>query len=105
LALSADQVPESALGLAGVGALLLAIHLGICDVLPWLVRWAGFDAPLLFDRPWKSRTLTEFWGKRWNLVFIEMNQRLFLRPAFAASAPTARDSPYLCSRVFCMNGR
>jgi alginate O-acetyltransferase complex protein AlgI len=80
LAICSSRIPDTILGLAGMAALLLTIHLGICDLLPWLLRWAGFAVPLLFDRPWLSHSLAEFWSRRWNLAFIEMNQRLFLRP-------------------------
>ncbi|HLK70078.1 MAG TPA: MBOAT family protein [Bryobacteraceae bacterium] len=80
LAVYAPAIPGQMLGLAGVAALLLTIHLGILDVLPWLLRWAGFAVPLLFDRPWASRSLNEFWSRRWNLAFVEMNGRLFLKP-------------------------
>jgi len=79
LAVFAPKMPDALLGLAGLVALLLAIHLGLGDLLPWLLRWAGFRVPLLFDRPWAARSLSEFWGRRWNLVFVEMNRRLFLR--------------------------
>jgi alginate O-acetyltransferase complex protein AlgI len=81
LAIYAGRISEPLLSLAGLAALILTLHLGICDLLPWLLRWAGFDVPLLFDRPWISRTLAEFWGRRWNLAFVEMNQWLFLRLA------------------------
>jgi alginate O-acetyltransferase complex protein AlgI len=80
LAVYAPHIPGEILGFAGIVALLLTVHLGIGDVLPWLLRWAGFGVPLLFDRPWAARSLGEFWGRRWNLAFVEMNQRLFLRP-------------------------
>jgi len=80
LAIYAPFIPSPILGLAGIAALLLTIHLGICDLLPWLLRWAGFPVPLLFDRPWTATSLTDFWSRRWNLAFVEMNQRLFLRP-------------------------
>jgi len=82
LAVYAPFIPNQVLGLAGIAALLLAIHLGICDVLPWLLRWAGFAVPLLFDRPWAATSLADFWSRRWNLAFVEMNQRLFLRPVY-----------------------
>ncbi|HXB75585.1 MAG TPA: membrane bound O-acyl transferase family-domain-containing protein [Candidatus Acidoferrales bacterium] len=82
LAVYAPHIPDGVLGLAGIAALLLTIHLGICGLLPWLLRWAGFAVPLLFDRPWAATSLAEFWGRRWNLAFVEMNQRLFLRPLF-----------------------
>src|SRR4029077_14337697 len=73
-------IPDRILGLPGIAALLLTIHLGIGDLLPWLLRWAGFAVPPVFDRPWAARSLTEFWGTRWNLPFVEINRRIFLRP-------------------------
>lgn len=82
LAIYALHIPDRLLGLAGIAALLLTIHLGICELLPWSLRWAGFAVPLLFDRPWAASSLAEFWSRRWNLAFIEMNQRLFLRPVY-----------------------
>jgi alginate O-acetyltransferase complex protein AlgI len=80
LAIYTPRIPEPILGLAGIAVILLTLHLGVCGLLPWLLRWAGFGVPLLFDRPWAARTLSEFWGRRWNLVFVEMNCRLFLTP-------------------------
>jgi alginate O-acetyltransferase complex protein AlgI len=82
LAIYAPEIPDAVLGLAGIAALLLTIHLGICCMLPWLLRWARFDAPLLFDRPWVATSLREFWGSRWNLAFADMNRRLWLRSAY-----------------------
>jgi hypothetical protein len=79
LAIYSPNIPERILGLAGIGALLLTLHLGICGLLPWVLRWAGFAVPLLFDRPWAAASLADFWSRRWNLAFVEMNQRLFLR--------------------------
>jgi alginate O-acetyltransferase complex protein AlgI len=82
LAALAPRISDRLLGPAGIAALLLAVHLGICDLLPWLLRWAGFGVPLLFDRPWAARSLAEFWSRRWNLAFVEMNQRLFARTLY-----------------------
>jgi len=80
LAVYAPLIPERILGVAGIAALLLTLHLGLGDLLPWLWRWAGFAAPLLFDRPWAARSLGDFWSRRWNLAFVEMDRRLLLRP-------------------------
>jgi len=80
LAIYAPYIPDPVLGLTGIAAILLTFHLGIGDLLPWLLRWAGFAVPPMFDRPWAARSLAEFWGKRWNLPFVEMNRRFFLRP-------------------------
>lgn len=82
LAVYAPQLPNHFLGLAGTAAILLTIHLGICDLLPWLHRWAGFSVPPLFIRPWAATSLADFWGRRWNLAFVEMNQTIFLRPLY-----------------------
>jgi alginate O-acetyltransferase complex protein AlgI len=81
LAFFLPRIPASEAGLAGTAALLLAIHLGLMDLLPWLLRWAGFRVPLLFDRPWAAASLAEFWGHRWNAAFVEMNRVFLLRPA------------------------
>ena len=48
LAIYAPHRPGGLLGLAGIAALLMTIHLGIGDLLPWLLRWAGFAVPPLF---------------------------------------------------------
>jgi hypothetical protein len=66
------------LGWAGIGALLLTVHLGYADVLSGLLRRAGFPVRRLFDDPLASRSLTEFWGRRWNLAFVEMDRLLFV---------------------------
>jgi alginate O-acetyltransferase complex protein AlgI len=84
LAVYAPRIPDRRLGLAGVAALLLTVHLGIGDLLPWLLRWAGFAVPLLFDRPWAAMSLTDFWSRRWNLAFVEMNRCLLVKPVYRA---------------------
>jgi D-alanyl-lipoteichoic acid acyltransferase DltB (MBOAT superfamily) len=43
-------------------------------------RLFGADTYLLFRQPAKSNSLTEFWGRRWNLAFIEMLSIAVLRP-------------------------
>lgn len=80
LAILAPSISAPTLGLAGIAALLLTIHLGIGEVLPWALRWIGFPVGPLFDAPLASRSLTEFWSRRWNLAFVEMNRILLLRP-------------------------
>jgi Membrane bound O-acyl transferase family len=69
---------DGLLGWAGIGALLLTVHLGYADVLSGLLRCAGFPVRRLFDDPLASRSLTEFWSRRWNLAFVEMDRLLFV---------------------------
>ena len=61
-------------------ALLLLVHFGIGAMLPWLVRQIGFAVGPLFRAPERAESLADFWSKRWNLPFVEMDRLLFLRP-------------------------
>lgn len=63
------------LGIAGV---LLVVHLGYAEILTWCVQKLGFGVRPLFDRPWASRSLGEFWTRRWNVAFVEMDRALYL---------------------------
>ena len=43
-------------------------------------RLSGADTYFLFRSPAKSKTVSEFWGKRWNLAFIELSAIAVFRP-------------------------
>ena len=60
--------------------LSLIIHFGVFDVLAGGWRLAGVDCRPLFRTPLRSRNLTEFWGRRWNLAFSEMAAVAIYRP-------------------------
>lgn len=64
--------------LAGIG---LLVHFGLCDVLCGLWRQAGVPVDRLFVNPAASRTLAEFWGRRWNLAFHAVVKVRIFRPA------------------------
>jgi hypothetical protein len=74
----APRLTNRDLSWAGIAALLLAVHFGYADVLSGCLRLAGVPVPRLFDDPLASRSLTEFWSRRWNLAFVEMDRLLFL---------------------------
>lgn len=78
LLINANTTQNTFLALA---AILTAVHLGFSDLLSSLHRLAGYKVPRLFDAPLKSRSLNEFWTRRWNGPFVEMNRILF-RPLF-----------------------
>lgn len=65
---------------SALAALLFTFHFGIGAMLPWLVRQIGFAVGPLFRAPEQSASLADFWSRRWNLPFIEMDRLLFLRP-------------------------
>jgi hypothetical protein len=64
----------------GIAALLLIVHFGISDMLTSGMRLCGWNVGPLFEEPFKSQSLREFWGKRWNMPFVEMDRLLFLPP-------------------------
>lgn len=61
----------------GIG---LLVHFGICDVLAGFWRARGVAVERLFVNPAASRTLGEFWGRRWNLAFHVVARDLVFKP-------------------------
>ncbi len=61
-----------------LAGLLAFVHLGYSDVLSSLMRLLGFPVARLFDQPLASQSLREFWSRRWNRPFADLNRLLFL---------------------------
>jgi len=80
VALGTPYLGADAAGWAGILSLLLIIHFGYAEILTCLLRLAGWNVQPLFQEPLKSKSLREFWSRRWNLAFVEMNRLLFLGP-------------------------
>jgi alginate O-acetyltransferase complex protein AlgI len=73
-------VPATVLALVGLG---LVAHFGLFRLLAGLWRRQGVAVRPLFDEPLRSRSLEEFWSRRWNLAFSEMLQVAVRRPLLA----------------------
>ena len=60
--------------------LSLCLHFGIGSLLAggWRLRGVAADAP--FRAPLRSKSLAEFWARRWNVGFSEMTATLLYRP-------------------------
>ncbi len=71
---------SSVVGWLGIVAVLLMIHFGVSEVLTLVLRGFGWPVGVLFDQPWRSRSLRDFWSRRWNLAFVEMDRLLFFTP-------------------------
>ncbi len=63
-----------------LAALSLILHFGFLNISAGFWRTFGADTRMLFKAPLLSTTLTEFWGKRWNLAFSEMTSIAIYRP-------------------------
>ena len=59
--------------------LLGFVHLGYSDVLTALMRLAGFPVERLFDNPLAAEGLRDFWSRRWNRPFSDLNRQLLGR--------------------------
>jgi hypothetical protein len=62
-----------------VGMVLLA-HFGSFHVVALLWRRVGVDAVPIMDKPLLSASLSEFWGRRWNLGFRQLGHEWIFRP-------------------------
>lgn len=69
--------------------LSLLLHFGAFDALAGLWRQAGADCAPLFRAPLRSRSLGEFWARRWNLAFSEMTALVVYRPVSGAAGRRA----------------
>jgi hypothetical protein len=69
---------------AATGLLLpglsLVVHFGLFNILTGVWRYFGARCTSLFRAPLLSKSLTEFWGRRWNLAFSEMTALAVFRP-------------------------
>jgi len=61
----------------GIG---LLVHFGLCDVLAGFWRARGVPVERLFVNPAASRSLGEFWGRRWNLAFHAVAREFVFKP-------------------------
>jgi alginate O-acetyltransferase complex protein AlgI len=67
-------------GWIGMVGLIFLLHFGFFHVLGLIWRAVGVPATPLMRAPLLSRSLGEFWGKRWNTGFHELAARFLFRP-------------------------
>ncbi len=64
----------------GMFGFVFLLHFGLFDLLASVWRRVGVPVERLFDNPWRSMSLAEFWGSRWNRSFSALSRDLILRP-------------------------
>jgi len=90
--LAARGSPEDLVLLVALVGIGLVVHFGTFRALAGFWRRSGRAVTPLFDAPGRSRSLEEFWARRWNLAFSEMLQVAVERPlrrAWGLSASVA----------------
>jgi Membrane bound O-acyl transferase family len=65
------------LGMLGV---IFLLHFGIFQAAALLWQSVGIDAAPIMSAPLNSRSLSEFWGRRWNLGFRDLAYGLVFDP-------------------------
>ena len=67
-------------GWIGMAGIVFTLHFGLFDLLSVAWKRAGFDAPPIMDAPILASSLSDFWGKRWNLAFRDLAHTYVFRP-------------------------
>jgi alginate O-acetyltransferase complex protein AlgI len=74
-------------GWAGMFGLILLLHFGTFQITALLWQSLGIKAEPIMCRPFRSTSLGEFWGKRWNLGFRQLAHDLIFRPLYRTLGP------------------
>jgi Membrane bound O-acyl transferase family len=67
-------------GWIGMLGIVLILHFGTFYLLALAWQSVGVHAEPIMRRPLRSESLSEFWGKRWNLGFRTLSHKLIFRP-------------------------
>jgi hypothetical protein len=78
-----------AIGWMGMIGLLLILHFGLFHLLSCGWRSVGVEARPLVNRPLAATSLSEFWGRRWNMAFRDLAHRFLFRPFTSWLGPRA----------------
>ena len=81
----ARRVPAQqplAQGWIGLFGLIFLLHFGSFHLIALFWQTCGVDAQPIMAQPMLSKTLSEFWGKRWNLGFRQLAYDLIFRPLY-----------------------
>jgi hypothetical protein len=75
-------------GWLAMAGLILVLHFGTFHLLSLAWRGAGVNAMPVMQNPLRSRSLAEFWGRRWNTAFHELATRFAFRPLHLTAGRT-----------------
>ncbi|MGA8223879.1 MAG: MBOAT family protein [Candidatus Acidiferrales bacterium] len=67
-------------GWLGMAGIVLILHFGTFQLIALGWQRAGIHAQPIMQHPLESQSLSEFWGKRWNLGFRKLSHALVFLP-------------------------
>jgi hypothetical protein len=68
-------------GWIGMLGFILVLHFGTFHLIALIWKSAGVNAEPIMQSPALATSLSDFWGKRWNLGFRQLTHDLVFRPA------------------------
>jgi len=71
----------------GMAAFILSLHCGVFHLVSCLWRTIGWQAEPLMNRPLASRSVGEFWSRRWNRAFRDLTYPAIFRPLATRYGP------------------
>jgi alginate O-acetyltransferase complex protein AlgI len=81
----ARRIPEQQSllrGWTGLFGVIFLLHFGSFHLIALYWQAMGINAEPIMSKPILSKTLSEFWGKRWNLGFRQLAHDLIFRPLY-----------------------
>jgi hypothetical protein len=73
----------------GLLGLILVLHFGVFHLLALTWQTLGFNAQPIMNHPLRSRSVSEFWGRRWNDGFHKIAHAFIYKPIRKRSNPLA----------------
>ncbi len=85
-------------GWLGMAGIVMLLHFGLFELLALGWRSRGVRAPSLMCSPIASRSLGEFWGRRWNTAFRTLAHQFVFAPFYSRiGGPGATMAVFLAS--------
>jgi hypothetical protein len=67
-------------GWVGLLGLVLVLHFGCFELVALVWQRLGVNAVPIMQKPLESKSLSDFWGRRWNLGFHQLSYEFVFRP-------------------------
>ena len=67
-------------GVVAIAGFAMLLHFGAFVLVSLAWRSAGVDATEIMAAPWNATSLSDFWGRRWNVAFHALARDLVFRP-------------------------